>query len=88
MLDIGPCEVRGAMRASRARVMYDPSTGTLYVVQNVDKVRKFTTAAPVLSQDKYKAIGPDAEVSFFRRGCTCSYALKRHNPTMLMEKAK
>ncbi len=87
MLDIGPCEVRGAMRASRARVMYDPATGTLYVVKNVDTVRKFSTGEPVLKVDKYTAKGDGVEVTFFRRGCTCSYSLKRHNAAFLMTKA-
>lgn len=85
MIDHGPCEVRGAIRGSRARVIY--AGGVLYVVKNVSTVVSVVASEPVQAGDKWKVTTASGEVSWFRRGCSCSYTLKRFPAADLIAKA-
>lgn len=69
MLDVGPVNIRGAVRASRARVVY--KDGTLICVLGAKRVRTFTNIPPpVESRGVWTAHTSDGDVQWTRRGCS------------------
>lgn len=75
-VDIGPVMVTGAVRASRARVLW--SEGTLYVVHSASRIQKITTEEPVLEGQVWRAQSESGLISFTRKGCpACGYQLGR-----------
>lgn len=75
-VDIGPVNVLGAMRASRARVLW--ADGILYVVHSASRIEKLATSQPVLEGQVWRAQSETGLVSFSRRGCpACGYKLGR-----------
>jgi hypothetical protein len=76
-VDIGPVNVMGAIRASRARVLW--SEGTLYVVHSANRIDKIETAEPTReATGVWRAQSESGLISFTRKGCpTCNYRLGR-----------
>lgn len=75
-VDMGPVNVMGAVRASRARVLW--AEGTLYIVHTASRIEKVETAEPVLEGQVWRAQSESGLISFTRRGCpSCGYRLGR-----------
>lgn len=74
-MDSGPVTVQGAVKARRARVIYNP--GELLVVSRVGAAQRFEVPTPPVKDGyKYKATTADGQiVTWFRQGCSCSYTL-------------
>lgn len=76
ILDIGPVNVRGVIRAQYARILW--AEGTLYVVTrngsgfNVQTVQTSQPVAPDNPKGYWRAESDEGSVSFTQRGCpTC-----------------
>jgi hypothetical protein len=76
-VDIGPVNVMGARRASRARVLW--AEGTLYIVHTASRIEKVETAEPTReATGVWRAQSESGLISFTRRGCpSCGYRLGR-----------
>jgi hypothetical protein len=76
-IDIGPVNVMGAIRASRARVLW--SEGTLYVVHSANRIDKIETTEPTReATGVWRAQSESGLISFTRKGCpSCGYRLGR-----------
>lgn len=91
-LDVSPVEVRGAVRGSKARVIY--ADGKLYVALNVNDVRVLEMEQPTETKAStqrrpWSGQWEGQGISFYRRGCaTCGYTLNRHAAATLIAKAK
>lgn len=69
MLDQGPVNIRGAVRGSRARVVY--KDGTLLCVLGEKRIRTFHNVdAPVESRGVWTAHTTEGDVQWTRRGCS------------------
>lgn len=76
MIDVGPVNVTGVVRASRARVLW--SDGTLFIVHSASRIQKIETDQPVLEGQVWRAQSEGGLISFTRKGCpACGYQLGR-----------
>lgn len=75
-LDVSPVEVRGPMRAVKARVIY--ADGKLYVARGSQNVTSYEVAEPTKTDPRRSQFAAENGLTFYRRGCgSCGYTLGR-----------
>lgn len=76
LLDVSPVEVRGPIRAVKARVIY--ADGKLYVARGSQDVTSFEVPEPTKTDPRRSQFAAENDLTFYRRGCgSCGYTLGR-----------
>lgn len=80
LLDVSPVEVRGPMRAVKARVIYavdESGAGRLYVARGSEDVTVFEVSEPTKTDPRRSQFAAENGLTFYRRGCgSCGYSLR------------
>lgn len=75
LLDVSPVEVRGPMRAVKARVIY--ADGKLYVARGSQDVTSYDVPEPTKTDPRRSQFAAENGLTFYRRGCgSCGYSLR------------